>query len=289
VPAKAEVYSGRPLVALPGSRGHVQLNRGVKVTLWGNLPDVSGAAVLESMAELYPQEKLNADVLLHRGRIVFTNTNGAQPAYVRVRFADPKQKDQQMHFDITLLDKDSRVLVERISQVAEPFYDKPDHPNRVGPLVRLNVAVLDGSAGIQISELQYTLSAPPGAYTVSWSSRDGLGKDPQPGQSLREDFKDEPALLLPKEQEKFRPEIEKARNGMLRAVAELAKTLAGGKALDVALAETLQGNDSPARVLAIRCYGAINDTEDLMSRYEQDTVSLDVMLACRGTLLYWVA
>src|SRR5262249_35006396 len=108
---QSEVYSARPLLGLPASRGDVQTNRGVRVTLWGNMaPEFISAVpgLFESMVELYAHDALDLDVMLHRGRIVLTSTRKDRPVQVRLRFENPlipSEKElalRQEFFDIKL-------------------------------------------------------------------------------------------------------------------------------------------------------------------------------------------
>ncbi len=52
---RPEVVSARPLVSLPASRSVVQTNRGVRLDLWGNMPEFVAAipGLGESYVELY--------------------------------------------------------------------------------------------------------------------------------------------------------------------------------------------------------------------------------------------
>jgi hypothetical protein len=276
--AKPEVISGEPLVSLPGSRTNVRLHRGVQLTLWGNLPEISGAPLFESRVEVFPQDKLNVDMVLERGRILLNNDNGERPAYVRVRFENPKTGKQDF-FDINLLTKDTSVLVERWCYIpdTEPFYPDPKDRARIGPMARVNCAVLAGSAKIKSGILSYGLSAPPGHFFLTWDSSTGV-HEPRPG-IMPPQYADNPEL--PKE-------MEKGRNAALKAEVDLAENMRS-KAVDVALAETLNGSDPVARRLALRCYEAIDDLNAILDRFEDDSASADVRNTCIEVLRGWIA
>jgi hypothetical protein len=275
---KGDVYTNRPLLALPAMRGNVQLASGVQLTLAGNLPELTQAPLYESRVELYPPDKLNADLLLQRGRIVLTCV-GETPVYVRVRF-EGARTDVPEYADISLLSSDAVLIVERFAKLStsEPFYEDPKHPNRIGPTAYVNFAQLAGSATVKIGDVGYTLSPPPGAYLLLWNSAQGVQEVP-PSPTLLEVFKDNPTM--PKELEKY-------RTGAIKAQAELIANLEG-KALDVALAETVKHNDQAARQIALRCYGAIDDLATIMERFEQDTSAAEVRGTCIDILRGWVA
>lgn len=277
---KPDVYSNRPLLGLPAVRGTVELNRGVQLKLWGNLyPELSLAEVYESLVHVYPQDKLNADVLLERGRIVLTNS-GSEPAYLRVRFEDPK-RGEQTFADITLFSKDTSIVVDRYCalQALEPFYEDPKHPNRVGPTGYMSFALLSGSAAVKLGDVGYTLSPPPGAYWLRWNSAQGVKEDPRPLEKLEEVFKENPEL--PKQ-------LEKPHAAAIKAQAEFIQNLEG-KPLDVVLAETVKSSEPIARQLALRGYGAIDDMATIIERFDQDTTTPDFRVTCVDILRRWIA
>jgi hypothetical protein len=87
---KSEVYTGRSLVSLPGYKSPVALKSGVRLTLWGNVPELWPAPpVLESRVDLHHGDPFDADLTLRRGRIVLANTRSDRAARVRVRFENP--------------------------------------------------------------------------------------------------------------------------------------------------------------------------------------------------------
>ena len=144
--AEKDVFSGRPLLSLPGSKNIIALNSGVELTLWGNLVE----ALTESRAVLHANDLLDADVTLQRGRIVLRNDKkGATDALVRVRINNPTLAEED-YFDL-VLHKGAAVVLERFSVMdREPFYDDPkDPPQRVGPTAKMRVYAYGGLANIR--------------------------------------------------------------------------------------------------------------------------------------------
>jgi len=82
------------------------LDRGAKVTLWGNLPEVSNIAVLmESEINLLPAGAgATGELELLEGR-VFLSGDGLGPVTWRVRFRDQV-------WDVKLADGQAEVMVE---------------------------------------------------------------------------------------------------------------------------------------------------------------------------------
>ena len=88
--ANAKIYGGESLIALPGYKANVELDGGVKVELWGNLPELlpTPLPLFESKITPYaPPAGLTADVAVDAGRVYLTATKPAG-ATVRVRAAD---------------------------------------------------------------------------------------------------------------------------------------------------------------------------------------------------------
>src|SRR5262249_38352563 len=87
---QSEVLSARPLLSLPASRSVGQVNRGIRVMLWGNMPEfISTLPLFESMAELYTHDVFDLDMKLQRGRAILTSTKVDKPVHVRLRFENP--------------------------------------------------------------------------------------------------------------------------------------------------------------------------------------------------------
>jgi hypothetical protein len=85
---ESRVSTAVTLVSLPGYRSTLALDSGVKLTLWGNLPEFSAfPPVLECAVMLnLPAAGADLDLTLERGRIHVANTKPAGAAQVQLRF-----------------------------------------------------------------------------------------------------------------------------------------------------------------------------------------------------------
>ncbi len=173
------VRTGHALMALPGYRGIVELDSGVRLTLWGNVPEfaflapapaglrtlnISSPPVLESLVALgsstdKDKDKDAADVTLERGRVVFANTKSKEPARVRLRFL------REEAWDLTLLDPNSEVLVDLWWE--NPAWSRqgrpPGLPPRLMMLTRGRVKFQAYGEARDLPELSGLLWSPGGA------------------------------------------------------------------------------------------------------------------------------
>src|SRR5260370_36834389 len=119
---KPAAYSGRPLVSLPGARSGVALKTGVRLTLWGYLPELwPWPPLLESVAEVHFNDNpgLDLDMTLYRGRILLANDRPGRPVRIRLRFenpTNPEEKERERSFiDIVLQEKGTEAHDDRFS------------------------------------------------------------------------------------------------------------------------------------------------------------------------------
>src|SRR5262249_48744434 len=102
------VQSNSPVMALPGYKAELLVDKKVVLTLWGNVPEQLPYRVLESRVKLHiPSAGFDADITLQAGRI-YLKSKAATGAKVRVRVASEV-------WDVTLPDAEANVLVELIS------------------------------------------------------------------------------------------------------------------------------------------------------------------------------
>jgi hypothetical protein len=281
---QSEVKSARPLLSLPGSRGVVQTNRGVSVTLWGNMPEFYALPIFESLVELYSHDVFDLDLLLQRGRIVLTSTRKDRPVSIRLRFENPlvpSYKDlmlRQEFFDVELLEEGASMLFELWSNYppSEPFYKDPKNPNREGPTADMGCIVLRGSVRLKTGDTTSLMTAPPGAALMKWNSREG----PRGPSTLAKSFDfDNPPLA---------PGIEpKARKDMVKAREYLSAQLASSN-VDVGLAQALDSPDLSTRRLVVRSLAAVSDLPGLLEALDQSKVP-DLRLAAIDALRNWIA
>jgi hypothetical protein len=213
--ASREVLSGSRLVSLPGYRSKVDLDTGVRLTLWGTLPELYEynsewlpvkvseketkklrvpflMNVLESIVTLHqPPKGLDVDLTLHHGRLLLANQKAKGPARVRVRVNDPSvprkadkpwEPEYQAVWDISLDDPGSELSLELIGYF-DPRYDyKPlDSKEHWPPVALLKVLALKGQSHVRYREVDYPFHAPPGQALMEWSSGAGLKLEDAPG------------------------------------------------------------------------------------------------------------
>jgi hypothetical protein len=282
-PRPARVLTGRPLVSLPGSRSVLQTDRGVRLTLAGTMPELMGGMPLcESRVELHRHPRLDVDLTLERGRIALANTR-AKPLRVRVRFANPTEPKSREVWDITLDDKDSEVLIDLFGMfpLDEPFYDNPNHPDRLGPVTHVGLTVVRGTASVRLADVTHALEAPPGPARLAWSSERGLAGPVQVKQL--EDW----ARLDPPPPRGLSKEAEAVRKALQRALPSLGTALVG-RTVDVGLRRLLESKEPPERGLAVRSLGALDLLPPLVDALG-DAKRQDVRAAAIETLERWLA
>jgi len=285
---KPEVFTGRPLVSLPGYKSAVALKNGLRLTLWGNVLELwPSPPVLESLVELHHNDQFDADLTLRRGRIVLGNTRSDRPARVRVRFENPTIPSLNETWDLTLEDRDTEVALERWGQVppGEPFFPNPKDQTLKGkgPLADVALLVLKGRVRLKRDDLPVRLEAPPKQALMLWNSRNGAtgpNKFPTlPEWSLT-------PLPFPKGMEET---LQRPRADFFRARESLSNALTGKVVkVDVALASALKKSMSPSeRVLVVLSFGALDDLESLLDALSEETHQ-DVRQTAIGILRKWI-
>lgn len=99
------VSTAHTLLSLPGYESLVSLDSGLRLNLWGSLPEF-GAPVLESAIMLNnPGAEVDLDLTLDRGRVEIDSGNAPSGRRVRLRF---------LHeiWDLVLVEKGTKVCVE---------------------------------------------------------------------------------------------------------------------------------------------------------------------------------
>jgi hypothetical protein len=293
-----QVMSGRALLAIPGSKSAVNLDTGVELTVWGNLPEVTlDSSVSESRVIVHAHDILDADLTLDRGRIlVKNNKKTGGEARVRVRFINPMDGAEEF-FDITLY-SGAAVVVERVCAMdrEEPFRDDPKDKLRQGPFVSMRVFAATGAATIRkdvtlaIDEMQQMMA--------EYQPRQGALTYPK-------------GKITPPAWLKGMPKISDKndlarRTKILESHNELAKIMEKGKKIDVALAEIVVSTQEATlketgkgKVMsletytqwrfAILCYAAIDDIGTLFDLFAKDDTPLFVRGVCMMTLQQWLA
>jgi hypothetical protein len=239
VKPESPIYSTDYLVSLPGYRSELRLDSGVKMVLWGNLPEFSRIPVLESAVTLHVNPAFQADFTLDHGRVVLSNTRKEGPARVRLRFGDEV-------WDLTLADQTTEVAVELVGFCA------PYTSDTVGgePDLLLALLTLKGEAQLKIRYEEFLLSSP---SRFMWDNLGGAARGPQ-------------KLNLPEWWTSKLP----PKTPMQSALEGLAKRLIAKDSVDVAIAEMMKDADLPSRTLALRCLGAMGELSKLLDALNDD-------------------
>lgn len=173
VKSKAAVSSSDLFMALPGTRAAIESKNGaVRLSLLGNLPEISMLPLLESAVKLHSTDGADLEFTLERGRVELANVAKKGPAKVRVRFRDQK-------WDLTLDEPGSAVALELYSHwpPGVPF-TKEAKPEQA-PWIDVGLYVLKGDSTLKADSQQYALHAPPGPAFFSWESISGQARGPQ--------------------------------------------------------------------------------------------------------------
>lgn len=150
------VYSRDLLVALPGFQADiVPASKGVKLTLFGNLPEMSDSHVLESAVVLHDTSHYDIDFTHLRGRIILTNTKekGEAKAWLRT---------DTVGVQFTLAAPGDQVAVEIYGRWAPgmPFSLRRSDDNE--PIILWDVYALKGRLDIKAGPNEWRMAEPPG-------------------------------------------------------------------------------------------------------------------------------
>jgi hypothetical protein len=156
------------LASLPGYRSHLHLKTGVRLMLWGMLPEFGPISpVLESTVVLHePAPGLDADFTLERGRVRIINATPKGQAKVRVRFL-------REAWDVAIPDAATEVVAELWGQFPPdvPFRKEPGGP---GPQL-FAALFIKGRATVQAGGKEHPMQ---GMSLLTWSNRDGQPRGP---------------------------------------------------------------------------------------------------------------
>jgi hypothetical protein len=173
VEAKKPVWTRDVLLALPGARADVLSKNGaVRLSLWGNLPELAPVPVLESAVVLHDAGTADLDATLLRGRVLVHNHKDKGPARVLLRFEDQT-------WELTLSEPGDEAAVELFGRWPRGvgFQLKPDPLDR--PTTVAALYIVKGAVDLKFGGRSFGLSAPPGPAAFSWNSATGPGRTPQ--------------------------------------------------------------------------------------------------------------
>jgi len=173
LPTAPKISSTDTLVSLPGYHTDVRLDTGVRLQLWGNLPDFLDLPMCESKVILYvPPSGFDADMSLEAGRVFITNPGrGGKtgPAKVRVRFKSEV-------WDVTLLDDKTEVCVDLFGRYL-PGVPFSKNPGAEAPQAEFYLGILSGHAGVRVGFKEFP--DVPAPSQMSWDNKSGLATDPR--------------------------------------------------------------------------------------------------------------
>ena len=237
------VISSHQVVCLPGFKADVQLESGIKVHMWGNVPELLPARLLESRVRFHvPERKANdkgedfdADLTLISGRIYLSSTKPAG-GRVRVRFAGQV-------WDVTLPDAKSDVMFEVIAS-----FDPGTPFAREGgalPRVEAQAAVVRGTASFAMPERFKSFLKVAAPNSIAWDNKAGTLANPRPIDAANGYF--DRFLLVGSDQGK----------AVQKALSEMAGQLKDRNGIKVLLVEVLTEPADPKRIVAaqVAVYG----------------------------------
>jgi pSer/pThr/pTyr-binding forkhead associated (FHA) protein len=243
------VASKSSLVGLPGYRSEVRLDSGVRLQLWGNVPDFSAyPPVLESAVTLHvPAPGIDADFTLERGRVHLASTK-PEPAHVRVRF-------QRETWDVTLPDAQSEVVLELWGYHNAPT---PATTELAGkrPVLYLGLFT-KGQAEVQVGGQKLEL---PNQGQLTWSNAGGTTAKPAALPRLPDWWTEPPT-----------PPTGRKVDPLTASLKQYAGIFQRRKAVDEALlVQFRQAPDPMLRALAMLYLGAMDSLPELVEGLEDE-------------------
>jgi hypothetical protein len=165
-----QVMSNWSLMALPGYKADVSIEKKVLVRLWGNVPEQLPYRVLESRVKFHsPPPGFDADITLLGGRI-YLKSERKEGAKVRLRVGPEV-------WDVTIPDMETDVLAELIS-----WFEPGTVFARTGgskPKLEGRVAVSSGTAAFAAPARYKKFGALPRSHQVTWDSVTNNLSDPK--------------------------------------------------------------------------------------------------------------
>lgn len=296
------VVTARPLMSLPGSWSQVYLSQGLRLTLCGILPEILGLQLpwfdapfplYESKVLLHHHDELDLDMTLLRGQILLTNMKD-RPMQVRVRFQDNWRKPKEMHYEILLHEKGTRVMlaVSGLPSAGEPYFADPDDKRRLGPVTRAMCVVLAGFANVKMDENHGR-----GPFHLFFYDS-VIGA--RPAVPLKDDLFVGPEFPVPEgAEEKAKAALLVPRKAMKDAVANLSKRSETGS-FKLRLYEVLNTADPKKRIdpknpdflrimltrLSVRSLGALEEISSLLELLDPPRND-EARRSARDALIHW--
>lgn len=263
------IHTGTYLVSMPGYRSQVDLESGVQLVLWGNVPEFSNESlVLESEIVLHvPPAGFDADLTLDHGRLLILNYKPkGEPARIRLRFLQEVR-------DITLQDPKAEVVAEGWGLIppGEQF-------KRAGGSQPLEVLGLftRGKVDIKAGARSFSITDP---SLLVWTNKQTAPQEPQKLPKQPSWWTDRIAA------DKDRPELV----DVLLALEDFDTYLKPDKAaLDVIRTRTQEAADPRVRAVGVFFLQALDGLAYLIDALE-DPRSPQVRGTAREALQRWMA
>lgn len=258
------VPAGVDLVVLPGARAVLELQEGDgRLTLVGNLPELSPSPLLECALRLHHPAGHDLDLSLDRGRILIENLKETGSSKVRIRL-------DKGHLDVELLDKTTAVALELFSRWPEgaPFLKKPKAGHQpVGTLVLL---LLKGKAALELNKEKQTLQGP---ALFRFTTQGGM----------------EGPLPLKNQPEWVKPGSDKSDKAKAwhTAVEKLRRSSAGQEPAKAIAATLKDANDATLRQVATYAALALDDSAAAAAAL-QDPISKETRRAAITGLTHFI-
>jgi hypothetical protein len=260
------VYSEDSLVSLPGYQSKIHFDRGVDLTLWGDLPEGADAPIFESAAILHDSPDVDLDVTLDHGRIGIANTKPAGTAEVRVRF----YKESWM----LTLEPGSDAAMELWGRYTpDQAFSKDPNRDEV-PHSYLGLFVLKGKVNLKIANVTHYLAEPRGPAMLVWQN--GIG--PDPGPRNRE--------APPSWAKKTAPRGQALK--MNQVLKNLSLRLNRQVEVDVVLPEMIKDQDANTVILGMYCLGAVSDLPNLLEALADEHSPPGARQVAVDVLQFWI-
>ncbi len=280
----ADVKGNDPVLCLPGYKADVQLATGVKVRLWGNVPELLPDRILESHVRFHAPERkvegkgeeFDADITLLAGRIYLSTT---QPAGGRIRVRFGREV-----WDVTLSDDKTDVMVQLVSvfEAGMPYVR-----NRGSIQLEARVAVVRGTAGLVERSRSRTFEKVVSPKIITWDTHTRIASDPKPIEEGNVYY------------EKFPPLASEPGKVVQRALTDMAGRLTEPGGVKLMLVELLTSPPESVQpflvILAIYAQAAIlygeaagNELKPLIDLLTDDTRGVSIRVAVITALAAWI-
>jgi hypothetical protein len=257
VKADGPVSATDELMALPGGRGVVEVNKGAaRLTLLGNVPEQSNFPGREAVVALHDNSKVDLEFALERGRVLLSNRKDKGPVRVAVRF-------QGEAYGIDLNEPGTEVAVELSGRwvpgvpFARPPKGKKPATAGTAPLVTVIVLVLKGEADLRTGTEAYLMRASPTPAMFAWNSVRGPDLGPR-------------SLTRMPAWREAENNPDKAARAIREAATHVASQLADARDAAATLARDVDSDRSARRELAVYGLAAVDDLPGLVGALDND-------------------